>query len=165
MDEPLKAASKTDELMPLVIAMIGRDIMPLIRQVLVKRAELYLREIESYLESGTPANSPANYDQLKGDNRILWGVIANAGRLSVERKQRWAHVLDAAGLGSQSSIELCRRFGFDPDEEIGGADNEPLCDLCRVRPETCSDAEGIGFCDECWAEAITASPAPDKEGA
>jgi hypothetical protein len=44
------------------------------------------------------------------------------------------------------------------------ADNEPLCDLCQKRPETHSDSEGIGFCDECWAEAIAAaSPAPDKE--
>lgn len=57
MSEPLKAASKTDEVMPLVIAMIGRDIMPLIRQVLVKRAELYLREIEAYLEQGAPESS------------------------------------------------------------------------------------------------------------
>lgn len=46
---------KTDAVMPLVVAMINRDIMPLIKQVLIKRAELYLREIERYDVEGTPA--------------------------------------------------------------------------------------------------------------
>lgn len=54
------------------------------------------------------------------DNRTLWGVVANAGRLSNVRKQRWAHVVDATGQGSNRSAELCRRFGFDPDQETGG---------------------------------------------
>ena len=54
------------------------------------------------------------------DDRILWGVVANAGRLSDKRTFRWDHVMGATGLGSQSSIALCRRFGFDPDEQRGG---------------------------------------------
>lgn len=61
-----------------------------------------------------PARSP------KDDDRTLWGVVANAGRLSYARKPRWAHVSDATGLGSTSSAELCRRFGFNPDEYRGG---------------------------------------------
>ncbi len=58
----------------------------------------------------------------EGDNRVLWGIVANAGRLSGRRVMRWAHVSDATGLGSQSSIALCRRFGFDPDENVGGGE-------------------------------------------
>jgi hypothetical protein len=54
------------------------------------------------------------------DDRILWGIVANAGRLSDRRKVRWAHVSDATGQGSNASAELCRRFGFNPDEERGG---------------------------------------------
>ena len=53
-------------------------------------------------------------------DRGLWGVVANAGRLSNTRKPRWGHVVDATALGPQSSIALCRRFGFDPDEYVGG---------------------------------------------
>ncbi len=55
------------------------------------------------------------------DERALWGVVANAGRLSAERKVRWAHVSDATGLGSNKSAELCRRFERDPDELVGGS--------------------------------------------
>lgn len=53
------------------------------------------------------------------DEKILWGVVANAGRLIDHRAYRWSHVSEATGLGSNSSIELCRRFGFDPDEMVG----------------------------------------------
>lgn len=51
--------------------------------------------------------------------RLLWGAVANAGRLSSERKPRWAHVADALGVGSTKAHELCRRFDVDPDEERG----------------------------------------------
>lgn len=55
------------------------------------------------------------------ETRTLWGIVANAGRLSTQRKARWAHVVDATGLGSTKAAELCRRFERDPDEVIGGA--------------------------------------------
>lgn len=58
------------------------------------------------------------------DDRILWGIVANAGRLSSRRTFRWAHVVDATGQGSNSSAGLCRRFGFDPDQQVGGDDDE-----------------------------------------
>ncbi|HZX80296.1 MAG TPA: hypothetical protein VFE72_04995 [Lysobacter sp.] len=61
---------------------------------------------------------------LAGDDKILWGVVANAGRLSAKHQYRWSHVMDATGQGSQSSIALCRRFGFDPDEKLGGHEEE-----------------------------------------
>jgi hypothetical protein len=51
---------KTDAVMPMVVAMINRDIMPLIKKVLIKRAELYLREIEKYDAEGTPLPVPHN---------------------------------------------------------------------------------------------------------
>lgn len=31
-----------------------------------------------------------------------------------------------------------------------GDDAPTLCDLCQVREEVCSDAEGVPFCQECW---------------
>lgn len=52
------------------------------------------------------------------DDRILWGVVANAGRRSREKKFRWSHVMDATGQGSTVSRDLCVRFGFDPDEQV-----------------------------------------------
>lgn len=54
------------------------------------------------------------------DDRLVWGVVANAGRLSRERKARWSHVSDVTGYGSNFSIDLCKRAGFDPDEVVGG---------------------------------------------
>lgn len=63
------------------------------------------------------------------DDRILWGVVANAGRLASVRQQRWVHVMDNTGLGSQASIALCRRFNFDPDEDCGEFPEPPEEDL------------------------------------
>lgn len=54
------------------------------------------------------------------DDRMLWGVAANAGRGARTRRPRWAHVVEATGVGSTSAVELCRRFGFDPATMIGG---------------------------------------------
>jgi len=59
---------------------------------------------------------------IADDRTILWGVVANAGRLSKDSKPRWSHVSDATGQGSTSSAELCRRFGFDPDQLCGWPD-------------------------------------------
>lgn len=71
--------------------------------------------------SFVPVESLGRDASLKtADDRILWGVVANAGRLSKERKVRWGHVSDATGQGSNYSADLCRRFGFDPNEEVGG---------------------------------------------
>lgn len=67
-------------------------------------------------------NDPASTGE--SDKRILWGVVANAGRRSNRCMPRWAHVRNATALGSTKSAELCHRFGFDPDEEIGGNDEE-----------------------------------------
>ncbi len=62
---------------------------------------------------------------MSHDDRVLWGVVANAGRLSTKRQYRWSHVMDATGQGSTASMALCRRFNFDPDTLIGGsADGE-----------------------------------------
>lgn len=47
-------------------------------------------------------------------------VVANAGRLSSERKPRWAHVADATALGSTAAARLCSDHGFDCGELVGG---------------------------------------------
>jgi hypothetical protein len=64
------------------------------------------------------------------DDRILWGLVANAGRLGDRALPRWAWVSEACGLGSNSSAQLCRRFGFNPDQLVGGqeSDSEPSDD-------------------------------------
>lgn len=85
-----------------------------------------------------------------GDERILWGVVANAGRLSQRKAPRWAHVHEATGLGSTRSSGLCRRFGFDPDEAVGS--EKEACE--SGQPEcgsvTRHDSEGVPLCDVCW---------------
>jgi hypothetical protein len=57
-----------------------------------------------------------------GDERILWGLVANAGKTRngprAAKRERWIHVMEATGMGSTSAKELCIRFGFDPDELI-----------------------------------------------
>lgn len=57
-------------------------------------------------------------------DRLRWGVVANAGRCSPERKPRWAHVAEATGEGSTSAHRMCVAAGFDPDEVRGILDEE-----------------------------------------
>lgn len=72
---------------------------------------------------GSPCTPPPDPDSLDAA-KVLWGVVANAGRLSPQRQQRWGHVMDATARGSNSSAALCQRFGFDPDEMIGGESHD-----------------------------------------
>lgn len=59
----MSTTPKTDAVMPLVIAMINRDLMPIIKQVIIKRAELYLREIEEQQIAASPATATQDFDR------------------------------------------------------------------------------------------------------
>lgn len=52
------------------------------------------------------------------DEKLVERAVRNA-RPRKGRIPRWAAVADAFGLGSTYSIQLCRRFGIDPDQLIG----------------------------------------------
>ena len=47
--------------------------------------------------------------------------------------------------------KLCRRFGFDPDEEVGGGQEE-TCESGQPEcgPVTHHDSEGVPLCEVCW---------------
>ena len=60
------------------------------------------------------------FESLRADyEKLRWGLVANAGRLSPVRMVRWGHVVEAAGVGSTRAKELCLEAGFDPDEIVG----------------------------------------------
>lgn len=56
------------------------------------------------------------------DRDLVRSAVRNAGRLSKRRAPRWWHVSEALAVGSTLAASLCHRFGFDPDEEIGGGE-------------------------------------------
>ena len=64
------------------------------------------------------ASLPAASSAEELQRRALRGVVTNAGRLTRVPRYRWAHVIEATGLGSTSAKELCREQGFDPDEQV-----------------------------------------------
>jgi len=66
---------------------------------------------------------PYSLFELMGDFEILWGVVANAGRMSNLPRKRWEYVRDATSLDWKSSVTLCYRFEFDPNEVVGGSDS------------------------------------------
>lgn len=51
---------------------------------------------------------------LASDDKILWGVVANAR--PTRNKTRLQQVEKATGNGSTACALLCLRFGFDPYE-------------------------------------------------
>ena len=57
------------------------------------------------------------------DEELIRRAVSSAGHNGREGV-RWGHVRDVFGLGSTYSKQLCRRFGFDPDELVGLCDEE-----------------------------------------
>lgn len=54
------------------------------------------------------------------DNELLRRVVTNC-RADVPKSRkhyRWVAVMETFGLGSSYSMELCQRFGLDPDELV-----------------------------------------------
>ncbi len=66
----------------------------------------------------TQASTPT---ETADDERLLWGVVHNAGRLQRTSSPRWVAVMEAVGCGSTKAKTLCERFGADPDERVGVA--------------------------------------------
>lgn len=66
--------------------------------------------------SDKKAAATERLSEIVTDDRILWGVVANARPR--RRGPRWVGVMERTGMGSTASALLCRRFGFDPDEAV-----------------------------------------------
>jgi len=52
------------------------------------------------------------------DDDLLRRAVRGARAQRPERHPRWVAVMDLFALGSTYSHALCRRFGFDPDEQV-----------------------------------------------
>jgi hypothetical protein len=76
-----------------------------------------LERIAAAIESANPAPRTGTVAD-KPDAELVEYTIRNAGRL-LPRAPRWHHVAEAIGLGSTYAAQLCRRFGLDPEEEVG----------------------------------------------
>jgi hypothetical protein len=102
---------------------------------------------------------PGAMDEL---TRLRWGVAANAGRLSSERTWRWSHVRRATGLGSTRAQELCVAAGFDPDELVGGDDQQqPSPTASTFPPKTLpAGTQATGTDDDFRPLPKDAAPSP-----
>lgn len=65
---------------------------------------------EAVNRTGTVADIP--------DAELLRRVMHGLGE-NCHQAPRWVHVSNAFGLGSTYSAQLCRRFGQDPDTQVG----------------------------------------------
>lgn len=57
---------------------------------------------------------------MNTDETILGCVVRQAGHYRRRRGPRWSVVAELCAVGSTAAHELCRRFGVDPDEKVGG---------------------------------------------
>lgn len=76
----------------------------------------------------------------KTDEFLFGWAVKHAGNSAQQRNPRWVHVMGLFGLGSTSATALCKRFGADPDERVGGCslcEQNMLCGVC--------DAELLGL--------------------
>jgi hypothetical protein len=79
-----------------------------------------------------------------------------------ESQERWVHVRDTFSLGSTYAAQLCRRFGLDPEEEVGSPQEE-RCEGCGV-PATTHDSDDVPLCDECY-DALDEVAEPEEDRA
>lgn len=54
-------------------------------------------------------------DDISNDELLKRAVRSMANKTS--REYLWVRVMDAFALGSTFSHQLCRRYGFDPDQK------------------------------------------------
>lgn len=54
------------------------------------------------------------------DSELLGRAVRNCRARHARKAPRWVCVSDTFCLGSTYSMQLCRRFGVDPDEMVGG---------------------------------------------
>lgn len=55
----------------------------------------------------------------RSDADYLAWVVEHAGSRADRERPRWSFVAEIFGLGSTSAWEMCKRFGFDPEEIMG----------------------------------------------
>lgn len=77
-------------------------------------------------------------------SELEWRIVANAGLNSGKRQVRWAHVQEITAHGSNFSADMCRRAGFDPDEETGGDTDRDDSDD-DAHPESAASIEAAGL--------------------
>lgn len=53
------------------------------------------------------------------DNELLGRAVRNCRARQSGKSPRWVGVSDTFTLGSTYSMQLCRRYGVDPDELVG----------------------------------------------
>lgn len=69
------------------------------------------------------------------DKDLIKAAIRNARARALGKSQRWVAVKDTFALGSTYAYELCRDYGFNPDEEVWG----PTCERCEQEAEENED--------------------------
>jgi hypothetical protein len=89
------------------------------------------------------------------DHNLLKWVIEHAGERQPGRRARWSYVGELFGLGSGTSMLLCRRFGLDPDHEPETSEPPDCADHCDVWTETAEQeflekaAKECDCCERC----------------
>ncbi len=53
------------------------------------------------------------------DEELLRRAVSNCRARRSGKSPRWVGVSDTFLLGCTFSMQLCRRFGVDPDEQVG----------------------------------------------
>ncbi|MFZ6696792.1 hypothetical protein ACO0J1_13580 [Stenotrophomonas acidaminiphila] len=94
-------------------------------------------------------------DSPKGGSEALdaarYRYHRDRGITFVERNDYCAYRVTKTGDAADTATDAAMQA------QAGDAEVQPLCDLCRKRPEAHSDAEGIGFCEVCWGEWVEAN--------
>lgn len=75
-----------------------------------------MNRIEDHPDTITPGEWAASVNDIP-DAELLRRCVGRKGH--GRKEPRWVRVMDRFLLGSTYARQLCRRYGFDPDEKVG----------------------------------------------
>lgn len=89
-------------------------------------------------------------------DHLIRAAVSHLGIYAPRRMPRWAMAMKLFGVGSTSGREICIRYGFDPDSEIGPSEWE------IVERAVCFEDEALT--EERWEEIFPGiEPPPESE--
>jgi len=106
------------------LRLVARQVARHLRLLTLRKLDALALAVATKASEADPVRAEGYRDVVIDAPDLVERAVRNAGRAGDHPFPRWSWVASAFGLGSTSSIKLCRRFELDPDEMVGAEPDE-----------------------------------------